>query len=148
MPSLQTQEPVLATPEEQSIFLMLDSLMLRAEEGHGPKLVGPDGEAIELPESLFNLLRQVVHNMAQGKAVTLVPSSRMLTTQQAADILNVSRPFLVKLLEAGELPFVKVGSHRRIRLDELITYKRLRDSQRRQGLARLTQLGEEMGDYD
>lgn len=86
--------------------------------------------------------------MAHGKAVTLVSSGRMLTTQQAADILNVSRPFLIRLLELGELPFVKVGSHRRIRLDELIAYKRLRDAQRRQGLARLTQLGAEMGDYD
>lgn len=56
MPS-QTEEPVLAAPEEQSIFLRLYDFMLRAEETHAPKLVGPDGEAIELPESLFNLLR-------------------------------------------------------------------------------------------
>jgi excisionase family DNA binding protein len=90
----------------------------------------------------------VVHELAQGEAVTVVPVNKELTTQEAADILNVSRPYLVKLLEEGEIPFVKTGTHRRVRFIDLMAHKRRRDAERRRGLARLTQMSQEMGLYD
>jgi excisionase family DNA binding protein len=148
MVSVRKNEPVLAAPEERPVFRKLDNFMLKAEDTRVPKLISPEGEEIELPGSLFHLMRQVVHDMAQGKAVTLISGQHVLTTQQAADILNVSRPFLVKLLETGEIPYSRTGAHRRVRLSDLLAYKQRRDSQRGQALTRLTQLGEEMGDYD
>ena len=68
------------------------------------------------------LLFEILDNMAMGKSITLIPSEAEVSTQQAADMLNVSRPHLVKLLEKGEIPFKKVGSHRRIQLKDLINY--------------------------
>ena len=112
------------------------------------RLVGPDDEAIELPESAFVLLKDVVHQLAQGNAVAIVPVHMELTTQEAADLLNVSRQYLVRLLEDGAMPFTKTGTHRRIRFGDLMAYKRARDATRRQGLKRLTRLSEELGLYD
>ncbi len=140
-------DPVTAAPNEQHVLGMLDDV-LQAEQPSVPKLLGPNGEEIELPASLLYLLKQMVHDMSQGRAVMLVSRDQMLTTQQAADILNVSRPFLVKLLEEQRIPFIKTGKHRRITFEDLMVYKHKRDAQRRQGLAELTRLGEDMGDYD
>ncbi|MEO6892394.1 MAG: helix-turn-helix domain-containing protein [Ktedonobacteraceae bacterium] len=113
-----------------------------------PKLVFPDGEEIELPHSVFRVLRQLVYHLAHNRAVTIIPINKELTTQEAADILNVSRPYLVKLLEQGEIPFTRTGTHRRIRFSDLTDYKKMRDTTRRRGLAELTQLSQELGLYD
>ena len=86
--------------------------------------------------------------MASGQAISLVLHNRELTTQEAADILNVSRPFLVKLLEKGEIPYIKVGSHRRILFQHLMTYKQQRKVQRRQLLDELIEMTEEAGLYE
>jgi len=76
-------------------------------------------------------------HLQKGDGVTFVPISKQLTTQQAADILNVSRPFLIKLLEAGKIPFDKVGRHRRIRARDLFDYKRTRHDERAKAMADL-----------
>lgn len=112
------------------------------------KLVGAKGEEILIPDSVYQALRQVVHAMGKGQAISLVPQEQELTTQQAADILNVSRPFLIKLLEQGEIPHIKVGTHRRILVQHLITYKQKRDTKRRKLLDELIEESQEMGFYE
>lgn len=89
------------------------------------------GEDITLPMSAFRLLKEILEEMAQGHAVTLLPVKAELSTQQAADLLNVSRPFLIGLLEEGELPFRLVGKHRRVLVDDLMSYIRKDDDSRR-----------------
>ncbi|MEH2360663.1 MAG: helix-turn-helix domain-containing protein [Nostoc sp.] len=112
------------------------------------KLVGANGEKINIPEPIYHVLLQVVHAMASGKAISIIPQQQELTTQQAAEHLNVSRPYLIKLLEQGEIPHIKVGSHRRVRFDDLMNYKQQRDVKRDQLLTELTQMSQEAGFYE
>ena len=98
---------------------------------------------IDLPPSLGHLLLDLLTHVAKGEMVTFVPYGAELTTQQAADILNVSRPFLVKLLNSGDIGHHKVGAHRRISVSDLLEYKDRRDQNRADGLAELQHLGQE-----
>ena len=82
------------------------------------------GEFMTIPKKALELLFFIIQNMSEGRSISLIPSDSEISTQQAADMLNVSRPHLVKLLEAGNIPFKKVGSHRRILLQDLITYEK------------------------
>jgi len=86
--------------------------------------------------------------MMHGRTIGIVPINKEISTQDAADILNVSRPFLVGLLDAGTIPFIKVGTHRRIRFTDLMEYKKRRDEERRQGLAKIAHISEDAGAYD
>ncbi len=103
----------------------------------------PD-EPLVLPAAAVRLLGALLTELAKGNAVTLMPHHAELTTQEAADLLNVSRPFLVGLLESGELPFHKVGTHRRVRFSDLMTYKRRRDAESEAALRELTALSQEL----
>jgi len=85
----------------------------------------------------------VLAHVAQGEMVTVVPYGSVLTTQEAADLLNVSGPFLTKLLEAGDIPFHKVGSHRRVKIEDLESYRTSRDRDRTEALRKLQRLGQE-----
>lgn len=87
-------------------------------------------EPIELPAGAVALLMEILETMAAGRGVTIIPENAELTTVQAADILNVSRPFLIKLLEEKKIPFRKVGKHRRIRMEDVMTYKTRIDRER------------------
>ena len=82
------------------------------------------GEYIDIPKKAFFLLKDILNNMAEGKSISLISYEAEVSTQQAADMLNVSRPHIVKLLTRGEIPFKKVGTHRRIALTDLINYQR------------------------
>ena len=95
---------------------------------------------ITLTPGLSKLLLALLRHISNGNAVTLVPVGQQLTTQQAADILNVSRPFLIKLLEEGEIQYEKVGRHRRIKAEDLFAYKAERDGVRSQALEQLASL--------
>ena len=96
-----------------------------------------------LAPAIADLVLDLLGGVASGHAVTLVPANTMLTTQQAADILSVSRPHLSKLLKSGEIPFVSVGAHRRVRHADLMAYIDRRDAARRAALDDLARLGQE-----
>jgi excisionase family DNA binding protein len=139
-------ESVFPPEKEQESIAQLAQILSR--ESAQPKLVTSNGEEILIPESVCNILRQAVQAMASDRAVSIVCYNRELTTQQAANILNVSRPFLVKLLDEGAIPYIKVGSHRRIRFKDLIIYKEHRDRKRRKLLDQLIEMTEEAGLYE
>jgi excisionase family DNA binding protein len=103
----------------------------------------PD-DPVVLPASAVRLLGALLVELAKGNAVTLMPHHAELTTQEAADLLNVSRPFLIGLLEADQLPHHKVGTHRRVRFSDLMTYKRRRDSESETALRELAALSQDM----
>ncbi len=119
----------------------LDALFAEAQK---PYLLGPDGERIDIPDSAFEALRIIVEAMANGQPITLVPHDKELTSQEAADILHVSRPHLIKLLERGDLPFHRVGTHRRIRIDDVLAYRDRGDAERKEALDDVARLSEEL----
>jgi excisionase family DNA binding protein len=113
-----------------------------------PALVGPNHESIPIPESIYNILLQVVGYMKEGKGVSVIPVMHELTTQQAANLLGVSRPFLVGVLRRGEIPFHKIGTHRRVYLKDLIAYRAKRDGERKRILNEIARRDIEDGAYD
>ncbi len=112
-----------------------------------PALVDESGHRLELPRPIYELLVRVASAMQEGKVILLVPETQELTTQAAANILGVSRPHLIKLLESSQLPFHKVGAHRRIRMKDLITFQQTRDQDRRKALDELARKAQEAGLY-
>jgi excisionase family DNA binding protein len=112
------------------------------------RLSGPRGESFTIPPTVFELLRTMVDILAAGDAVTIVPVGRELTTQRAADILNVSRQYLVRLLDEGQLPYTRTGTHRRLKIEDVLAFKERRDRERAAGLGELIRLHEDMGGYD
>jgi excisionase family DNA binding protein len=122
---------------------------IRAETEGVAKLVTPSGDEHELPHSVYNVLVDVIHQvLVLGNTVKVMSVDAELTTQQAADLLNVSRPFLIKLLKEGNLDYRMVGTHRRIRLEDLLVYKDQRDAERRRLLGEITSESQELGLYD
>lgn len=103
-----------------------------------PALVGPDGKHIPIPHDLYVVMRDVVGALMEGKAVSVAPHTALMTTQQAADFLGVSRPTVVKLLETGQIRFSQPGRHRRVQVGDLLEYQRAVRSDRRRALDELT----------
>jgi excisionase family DNA binding protein len=139
-------ESVLITEQETEGIKKLQQIL--SIESAQVKLVASNGEEILIPESVYNLLGQIVRAMASGQAVSIVTHNRELTVHQAADLLNVSRSFIVKLLDEGAIPYIEVGSRRRILFQDLMTYKQQRKVQRRQLLDELIEMTEEAGLYE
>lgn len=135
--------PVAPEASERQSIRALD-YAFRTAPPHGIKLLAVDDSVVSLPDTVMSLLIELTHCLASGQMVTVVPVDRELTTQQVADMLNVSRPHVVKLLDDGAIPFHKTGTHRRIRFDDLAAYRERRDAARRAALDEMTRLGEEM----
>lgn len=112
-----------------------------------PALVSADGERIEIPEAMYDVLRQVAEALAGGMGVTVAPLNAMLTTQEAADFLGVTRPTFVRMLERGDLPMERPGRHRFVRLADLVAYQQSRRATRSQALRKMAMEGEEDGLY-
>lgn len=110
-----------------------------------PFSVSRNGDVAELALSpaLGQLVLDVLTHVARGEMVTVVPYAAELTTKEAADLLNVSRPFLITMLEQGKIPFHKVGAHRRVRACDLLAFRQARDAERAEALHRLQRLGQE-----
>ncbi|MCA9092177.1 MAG: helix-turn-helix domain-containing protein [Planctomycetaceae bacterium] len=106
---------------------------------------GTQDESVSIPNSAAHLLNEVLAEMAKGNAVSLVPIRTELSTQQAADLIHVSRPFLIEQLEKGLIPYRKVGTHRRILLSDLLEYRRSMEHRRLQTLDELTAQAQELG---
>ncbi len=140
-------EWILAPDKNAQNVRELDAV--RAETEGLAKLVTPSGEVHELPPSVYDVLVDVIDEvLVKGNSVRVMSVDSLLTTQQAADLLNVSRPFLIKLLKKGDIEYSMVGTHRRIRLEDLIVYRDQRDSKRRGLLADITRESQELGLYD
>lgn len=143
------QTPLIADEREVTSLVELQHALAKCESVPGSAtLVLSDGECLDMPESALHGLRQIVEMLANGDAVSLVPVHRELTTQETADLLNISRQYLVRMLDRGDIPSHKVGTHRRVAFDDVMAYRRKRDVERRDGLAELTQLSQELGLYD
>lgn len=137
-----TEDAGLARASAQELSALL-AHMSSAERAH----VKLNGRDLVLPRQALTLLRDLLSEMAQGHAVTIVPTHAELTTQEAANILNVSRPYLIKLLERGEIAYHKVSKHRRIRFDDLMAYKTQQSLQSSQALDDLAKQAQELGMY-
>lgn len=129
----ETDSELAATASRQLARAAKASISVRLE----------DGTDLQLPKAVTPLLVKILTEMAQGNAVTLIPLHAELTTQEAANLLNISRPHLNKLLEAGELPHHKVGTHRRVRFHDLEVYRAKREEERKESLSELARQAQE-----
>ena len=134
----------LPTQDEIACAAQAVTALADARGGNGVLAIHRDGgNAVRLAPAIADLVIELLGGVASGQTVTLVPTGAMLTTRQAADILGVSRPHLSKLLKTGNIPFVSVGSHRRLMHADLMAYVDRRDAARRAALDDLARLGQE-----
>ena len=146
MPSPSGSQP-LSSADVEVASASSERLAAIVRPGHALTLSVADEnrqEAVELPAPVGELLLEILEDMATGSAVAVLRSDAELTTQQATDFLNVSRPFLVGLLEAGTVPFRKVGTHRRVRFEDLRRHKDRTDDARRRALDQLAADAQEL----
>jgi excisionase family DNA binding protein len=138
----KTREPIVPTAQEAAIAREA-SRALATHVGHLKDLRfqilenKKTTQSLSLPAEAVRLLLDILTEMAAGNAITIIPVHAELTTQQAADAINVSRPFLVDLLEQGKIPFRRVGTHRRVLFEDLMRYKKQTDADRRAALDQL-----------
>lgn len=124
---------------------LLASLLELVQRDTHPCLKGQDGTEIRLPAPIYQLLLKVLQDMRHGKAIVLMPEEETFTTQAAANFLGMSRQFFITLLEGGQIPFHRVGTHRRVYFKDLLEYEKMRDTVRRERLGRLFRTIREAG---
>ena len=137
-------ETVAPKEDEREMYTRLAAMLAREPV----EMVGADGERLALSPQTQQLVRKIVESLAADHVIIMSSMKKDLTTQQAADLLNVSRPYLIKLLEEGTIPHTKVGTHRRIQYDDLMVYSVVWKAEQKRLLDEMTRLGQEMGGYD
>jgi len=146
---LRISEPVLPAAEDVAQAQEAARAFARFSAGELKAQISIEGDShrmhVVLPRAAVRLLQGILCEMAQGHALTLIPVHAELTTQQAADLLNVSRPYLVSLLESNAIPYQKVGTRRRVLLEHLTAYKMSEDARRLEVLRKLTREAQELG---
>ena len=151
MPALSAENFETVAPSEADARLARESSRVLGTRPIGRRagirlrLEGPSGPEVTVPASAVRLFLHLLAEMSQGNAVTLIPTHAELSTQQAADLLNVSRPYLVKLLDEGQIPSRMIGRYRKVRLDDLLAYKRKDDEARAKIVDQLTAEAQELG---
>lgn len=144
-----TEDRPVLPPTDPAEQLELDELAtLLSRTPANAALATPDGALVHLPPAVYEVLSQVITAMRAGRAITVAPLAQRLTTQEAADLLGISRPTLIKLLDDRRLPFEQPGRHRRIRLDDLLTYRDERRKERSEALDELVRQTDALGLYD
>lgn len=140
------QRPVLPSPEEAELAAEASRQISRLKHAASELQVRlDDGKVLRLPKAATDLLYHLLTEMAHGNAVTLIPVHAELTTQEAADLLNVSRPHLVRLLEDGQIPYRLVGTHRRVKFAELESYRVRAEEERQKAMEKLAEQAQELG---
>ncbi len=139
-----TYEPTLPTAHDSDAARAALTTLARLVKGDLTIRITGSDEPVVLPEPAVRLLVDLLSAMADGHAVTLVPIHAELTTQQAADLLGVSRPFVVKEIDEGRLPHRKVGTHRRVLFHDLVAYKKASDQSRDQAMDDLAVQGQDL----
>jgi excisionase family DNA binding protein len=132
-------------PGQDSALLDALGAVLQAQ---APASLTVGDRSVQLPPELRKVLAEVVRAMRRGQAVTFAPMSQQLTTQQAADLIGVSRPTLIKLLETGRIPYETPGRHRRLRLSDVLAFQELRRTEQREALRELAQDAQDLGLYN
>ena len=143
-------EPI--RPSDEDVRLAQNSLSkLSRFKGGGAEAVtvtvgqDRDAEEVTIPGVAFRMLGLILNELAQGDSIALNPVDRLVSTQKAADVLNVSRPYFVKLLESGKIPFGKTGTHRRVRLADVLEYKARMDAEADRAYEELVAQAQELG---
>ena len=151
-----TADRVALSDHDAALFAQASRLMSEALDRSGARRItlveekadGSDITRLEVPPATLRLLSQILALMARQQTFVLYPESSELTTKQAAEVLGVSRPFLIRVLEVGDIPFRKVGRHRRVLMKDVLAYKQTMQVKSRAALDELVKLSEEMGGYD
>jgi excisionase family DNA binding protein len=146
--STTLRERTVLPPDDLGDFARLAQGLANVQAPARARLVGPDGSQIDIPEELYGVLLDVVNALSQGMAISIAPHNTMLTTQEAADLLNISRPTLVRLLTDGEMPHTMRGRHRRVLLRDVLDYSERTRAERRRALDEMAADGEDDGLYE
>src|SRR6478735_2405327 len=143
MAALMEKPPVLPSKKDAELAREA-SQALASTQPTELKVRLDDGKELVLPKAATRLIHHLLTEMALGNAVTRIPVHAELTTQEAADFLNVSRPHLIRLLHEGKIPFHMAGTHRRIRFEDLATFKAATEEERRKTMEELAQQAQEL----
>ena len=139
------QAAVIPESDEHHVYRDLERVLAAP----AVRLVGTEGEEVRIPPKLHRLMRTFAHALATNEAAMVATTRKDLTTQQAADLLGISRPSLVRLLEVTHaIPFTTIGKHRRINIADLLAYREREYRRQRQAMTDLTRTGEELGGYE
>ena len=142
--AIAPKKPIPLPKSEQQQVQDLEKLLRRGV----PALISPAGERIKLPDTVVEVLRTAVEFMSHGQTVTLIPDNQAITTQRAADILGMSRPFFIKRLEGGLMAHHRVGNQRRVYLRDVLEFAKKRDKERLDALDLLARDAFEAGLYE